>query len=361
MFEIFFIIALTLYSVQSVLFAVGARKKYEKLPDEKLPSVSVIVAARNEEENILECMGSLEKLVYTKEKIEVIIVNDRSTDSTGQIISDFIKDKPGFKTIIPTEGSGSLKGKANAIDNAIEIAKGEIIITTDADCTVSPSWAKTIASYYKDNVGIVCGYTTQKADRFFSGMQAVDFIFLLTVAAGAMNLGRPNSCIGNNMSYRKSAYNEAGGYKKIPFSVTEDFKLLMAIYELKKYKVIFPLDAGALVTSKPCPTFKSLYSQKKRWGVGGLDSDISGFAVMSIGVLTHTGMLLTPFFFSSLSLSLVLFKIIIDYFFLYAIFKKLKLRLKYFLTFEFYFILYVTALPFILLISRKVKWKGREF
>ena len=125
---------------------------------------------------------------------------------------------------------------------------------------------------------------TQESYNLFSGMQMVDFVFLLTIAGGAMNLGRPNSCIGNNMSYRRQAYDEAGGYKNIPFSVTEDFKLLMAIYKLKKYKVIFPIDAKALVSSKPCPDFKSLYSQKKRWGVGGLDSDVDGFFVMAVFV-----------------------------------------------------------------------------
>ena len=108
---------------------------------------------------------------------------------------------------------------------------------------------------------------------------------------------------------------------------------------------------------------ESLYSQKKRWGVGGLDSDISGFSVMAVGVITHIFMLLLPFFFSITALSLVLFKVFIDYVFVLKSFKKLnlKLPLSHYIVFEIYFILYVTALPFIVLINRKVKWKGREF
>jgi cellulose synthase/poly-beta-1,6-N-acetylglucosamine synthase-like glycosyltransferase len=363
MFDIIFLIAVCLYLFQTFLFVLGANKKYEKLTDDKLPSITIIVAARNEEANILECMESLDTLDYSSEKMEIIIANDRSTDLTGKIIEDFIKDKPLFKTIIPKRPSGFLKGKANAIDSAIEIAKGDVIITTDADCTVDPQWAKTIALYYKEDVGIVCGYTTQLAGSLFNGMQMIDFVFLLKVAAGAMNLGRPNSCIGNNMSYLKSVYKESGGYERIPFSVTEDFKLLMAIFKLKKYKIIFPLDAGALVTSKPCPDSKSLYHQKKRWGVGGLESDVFGFSVMAVGVVTHILMLLVPFFFSLMSLILLISKILIDYFFVYPTFKKLNLKLKfrYFFAFEIYFVLYVIALPVVLLFDRKVKWKGREF
>jgi cellulose synthase/poly-beta-1,6-N-acetylglucosamine synthase-like glycosyltransferase len=344
------------------MFSFGARKKYEKLPD-NLPSISVIVAARNEKDNILECMESLSNLEYPEGKMEIIIVNDRSTDNTGEIIEDFIKDKPLIKTIIPREPQGALKGKANAIDSAIDIATGEIILTTDADCTVSRTWARTIASYYTKDVGLVCGYTTQQSYSLFSGMQGIDFVYLLTVAAGAMNRGNPNSCIGNNMSYRKSAYEESGGYKNIPFSVTEDFKLLMAIHELNKYEIIFPLDPGALVVSKPCPNFKTLYHQKKRWGVGGLDSDLRGFAVMAKGIVAHIGMMLTPFFFSPVAVLLCLVKIFADLFFSYSIYKKLKIdfNIKYFLAFELYFILYVTFLPLVVLRSRKVKWKGREF
>ncbi len=79
-------------------------------------------------------------------------------------------------------------------------------------------------------LSMVCGYTNQKANNLYSKLFRIWILFiLLTVGGGAINLGKPLSAIGNNMSYRKSAYLEVGGYEKIPFSVTEDFQLLMAI------------------------------------------------------------------------------------------------------------------------------------
>lgn len=363
MFEIFFLISVSFYFIEIVIFIIGLNKKYPKLSFDKLPSVSVIVAARNEEQNILECLKSLAELDYPAEKLEIILVDDHSTDRTGEIIRNYINGKSQFKLIVPGTAIESLKGKTNALANALKIVNGEIILTTDADCTVSPHWVKTIASYYQNDVGFVGGFTTQKSETIFAGMQAVDFIYLLAVAAGTINLKKPLSCIGNNMSYRKSVYDQVGGYENLPFSVTEDFNLLMAIHKLKKYKIIYPLDDGGLVTSKPCEDWKSLFWQKKRWGVGGAESDLIGYLVMAWGFFSHIAMLLTPLFFSLTALYLCLFKIVVDYFFVYPVFNRLKLKLKlsHFVAFEIYFIVYVVLLPFIVLLNRKVKWKGREF
>ena len=239
-----------------------------------LPGVSVIVAARNEEKNILRCLESLDKLIYPEGKLEIILVDDQSTDNTGRIIDEFISDKKIFRKIISKKETEKLKGKTNALANGLEVANNEIIMTTDADCEVKPTWVKRTASYYFNNVGMVNGVTTQTAFDHFSGMQSLDFIYLLIVASSTINLGNPISCIGNNMSYRKEAYDEVGGYENLPFSVTEDFNLMMAIHRLEKYKIIFPVDKDTLVTSLPCPDIKSLLHQKKRWAVGGLGCSV---------------------------------------------------------------------------------------
>ena len=363
MFEIIFLIVLSIYFIELVIFSIGASKKFPRIPEEQLPAITIVVAARNEEENILTCLKSIDKVIYPDDKIEIIIVNDNSTDSTGQIIESFIKNKSKFKVIIPAGSIGPLKGKTNALANAIRISKGEIILTTDADCTVSPTWAKTIVSYYKDDVCFVGGFTTQEDKDPFQGMQAVDFIYLLTVAAGTINYKRPLSCIGNNMSYRKKAYVEIGGYESLPFSITEDLNLLLALHKLNKYKIIYPIDEGSLVTSRACPDWKTLFWQKKRWGVGGVKSEFIGYFIMAWGYLSNLGLLLAPFFSSIEALYLCIFKLLIDYFFVKQVFKKLKLKLKIssFAAFEIYFIIYVILLPFIVLPNRKVKWKGRDF
>ncbi|MDV7389781.1 hypothetical protein RZS08_00445, partial [Arthrospira platensis SPKY1] len=102
----------------------------------------------------------------------------------------------------------------------------------------------------------------------------------------------------------------------LPFSVTEDSLLLLTFHRLKKYKLLYPAEVEALVTSKACPDLKTLYRQKKRWGVGGLDTTLWGFGVMSTAFITHILILMAPFFLSAKLIYFILFKIFIDLFFL---------------------------------------------
>jgi len=363
MFEIIFFIVICGYFVHSVIYVIGVGKRFPTMEETELPTVSVIVAARNEEKNIQRCLKSLDKLIYPEGKLEIILVDDQSTDNTGKIIDEFISDKKIFRKIISKKETEKLKGKTNALANGLEVANNEIIMTTDADCEVKPTWVKRTASYYFNNVGMVNGVTTQTAFDHFSGMQSLDFIYLLIVASSTINLGNPISCIGNNMSYRKEAYDEVGGYENLPFSVTEDFNLMMAIYKLKKYKIIFPVDKDTLVISLPCPDVKSLFRQKKRWAVGGLDVPLRGFAIMANGFLSYLGILLTPFFYTPLCLYLIVLKIILDIFVIYPILRNLGIgkNFRYIISFQLYYLVYVLALPFIVLFSRKVAWKGRKY
>lgn len=364
MLEIIFIISVTGYFLMSFLFTIGVMKKFPRIADEsKLPSATVVVSARNEEDKILRTLQSLDNLEYPEGKLEILLVDDQSEDLTRKIIDDYIKDRPRFKKITTEKFHSKLIGKTRALTYALDKANGEIILTTDADCQVKPEWVKTVCSYYFDDVGMVSGFTTQEAKNGFSGMQAIDFIYLLTAGSGTVNIGIPISCIGNNMSYRKKAYEEVGGYEKLPFSVTEDFILLNAIKKLKKYKILFPLEEKALITSLPCKTWKSLLRQKKRWGVGGLGVPFIGFIIMVFGFLSNLFVLLTPFFFSPIWLYLAVFKIAIDFFVLLPVHRQLKItkNLKYFIQYQLYYLIYVIALPFIVLPNKKVIWKGREY
>ena len=363
MFEILFAIVIAAYFIQVVLLTIGSKKKFPKIEENKLPLATVIVAARNEEKNILNCLNSLNDLIYPDGKLEIIIIDDDSEDDTNNLIKNFISNKPKFQLIKPVKDFGETIGKARAIANAIEIAKGEIILTTDADCSVSPTWAKTTASYYQDDVVMVCGYTNQKKRNFFDSLQDMDFIYLLTVAGGAINLGKPLSAIGNNMSYRKSAYYQVGGYANIPFSVTEDFQLLMAINKLEGKKIIYPADREGLVTSEPCPDFKTLIQQKRRWAVGGLKSKIDNLIIISTGFWSALLTLFVPFFYTHNLLYLVLLKFLSDFFMVYFIYKKLRIDFSYwtFFLYEIYQTIYFTITGISLFFSRKVVWKGRKF
>lgn len=361
-FNLVFIIVVSLYILQQIIFLIGFKKKL-KINDNYEPFVSIIVAARNEEKNIRQCLESLAKVDYPEEKIEVIIVDDFSTDKTGRIIDEFTSKYSHFKKVIPVEKVIPKPGKANAIVNGIRNSRGEIIFTTDADCVVKPTWIKTQVKYFTDNVGVVTGFTFQKSYSQFTGMQNLDWVYLLTVAAGTINLGLPLSCIGNNMAYRRDAYDWVGGYENIKFSITEDFALLHKIHKHTHYKIVYPVEYDAVNLSEPCSDLKSLYRQKHRWGKGGLDAPLIGFLIMCWGWMSHF-LIITQFFWGDLmSLIITSFKFLSDRIFLSVPLKKFKMlnQLKYFAAFEIYFIIYVLILPFVVFLDKKVIWKEREY
>jgi cellulose synthase/poly-beta-1,6-N-acetylglucosamine synthase-like glycosyltransferase len=169
--------------------------------------------------------------------------------------------------------------------------------------------------------------------------------------------------IGNNLAVRRSAYDMTGGYRNIPFSVTEDYALVQAILKKSALEVRFPVDPRTVVTSKACPTWKQLYRQKQRWGVGGLDMIPRGKFIMLVGWACRVS-LLVGFFLSPLPLVLAAAGCLVltDLQFLWKPLRRLGRTgyLKYFPAFEVYFFFYVLLIAIVAYFSRGVVWKERK-
>ena len=149
--------SLCLYSLFTIYFTVGLhrlkifnRKKY-------LPTISIVVAVRNEESNLQLLLNSLVEQDYPKEKMEIIIVSDRSTDSSWQIINDFSNLYPFVKGIQLEEKTDDMTPKKYALTCGINNTGGEIILSTDGDCIVPKGWTRSMVSAFDDNTGIVVG------------------------------------------------------------------------------------------------------------------------------------------------------------------------------------------------------------
>jgi 1,2-diacylglycerol 3-beta-glucosyltransferase len=357
-------ILLFLYLIKILWFRTGAQRASRNETFPMTPFISIIVAARNEENNIAACLDAISKIDYPPELHEVIIVNDQSTDRTAEIIRSYQERMPNLLALETVGSVHKLRGKANAMSQAIERSKGEIICTTDADCVVPKDWVKNILRQYAPDVGCICGFTLIKNRNIFTGMQALDWAYLLTIASAGVGWGIPLSAVGNNMSFRRKAYDDVGGYKNVGFSVTEDFILFKAIAFQSSWKIRYPVDPSTLVWSEPCSTLKELFRQKKRWGNGGLDIHPMGFAIMSIGFFMSVALILFPFFCIPWTVWLAgLFgKFAGDALLLHYPLKKLGLLklMKYFVWYELYYLVYVTLLPFVVFLGGKVVWKDRK-
>lgn len=326
------------------------------------PTVSVIVAARNEEAFIERCVASLLCLDYPEGKLEIVVVNDGSTDRTEEIVKRYAGAHPSLKVLSTMPGEGNLRGKTNAVACGIEASSGEIIMFTDADCVVGADWVRSTVGYFDEGAGVVGGFTLLDDRTMFEGVQALDWVFLFGVASATAGWDLPLTAVGNNLAVRRVAYRETGGYAAIPFSVTEDYSLVQSIFRRTRYRVRFPLDPSTVVRSTACGSWRQLYRQKQRWGVGGLDMIFRGVLIMAGGWLVRAGLVgtfLTSGWVWGLSYGAVMAAA--DFAFLLRplrLFGRMR-TLRYFPVFEVYFFAAVLATPVIAFFSRQVVWKER--
>jgi 1,2-diacylglycerol 3-beta-glucosyltransferase len=357
------LVCTALYAAEMLLLTIGLRRANRKPPAVAgEPTVSVIVAARNEEAHIARCVDSLLRLDYPADKLEIVVVNDASRDRTGEILAGYLP-RPGLRVLETSAEPGPLRGKTNAVATGIRNSSGEFILLTDADCTVGRGWVRETVHSFSPETGIVGGFTGLETERLFDRIQALDWFFLFSLASGAAGWSKPLTVIGNNFAIRRAAYEKTGGYEAIPFSVTEDYALVHAVLDRTEYAVRFPMHPEALVESHPCASLRHLFQQKRRWGVGGLDMVFRGMMIMAIGWITRLFVLVgiagsAPFAAVVAALAIV----VSDVLFLSAplrVYRRLRL-FRSLLVFECYLTSYALLLPFIAMLSRKVIWKERR-
>lgn len=229
-------------------------------------SVSVLIAARNEEENIARTLDCIVAQDFPKELLEIIVVDDHSTDATAAIVATYA-DR-GVTLIQLNEGSQLNSYKKLAISRAIAQAKGEIIVTTDADCRMGRSWLKTIVQYFQEADAYLVSspvvYTEEKSS--FERLQTLEFLYLIGLGAAGIGNGNPTTCNGANLAYRKDVFWEMGGFKGIDNLASGDDELFLhKVAEKHADRIGFCKSVEAIVFTDAKPDLKSFISQRKRW------------------------------------------------------------------------------------------------
>ena len=255
------------------------RERSRWQPNIAVPTVTVLVPARNEAENIERCVNSLLSVDYPVEKLEVIIVDDRSSDATPEILDRLASGHSVLKVLhrTPQEVDPNLRGKAGALQYGIDHAAGEIIVMTDADCIVNPQWIRAMVSPFADpKVGIVNALTSVSGDGFFDRIQDVEWTYTEVMACGGVGNNTPLGCFGNNLAIRRDVFNGLGGYRKIPFSVTEDMALQLAVHEAG-HTVRYLIRPDITVETNPCTTLLEYIKQHHRWVRGGTGLGMRAF------------------------------------------------------------------------------------
>lgn len=235
------------------------------------PFVTIIVPFRNESEVILKCLRSLETQNYPHEKYEILFIDDFSSDNS---ILELNSNKRLLNTqviSVPNDFQ-KLSPKKRGIKLGIEKSRGEIILTTDADCVHPKEWIETMVSAFDDTTGFISGPVKfSDTKRFFGKIQQLEFGGLVLTGAGLIGSNKPTICNAANIAYRKEAFNYVGGFEDNQhLSSGDDEFLMQKIANSGKYKVHFLFSAKALVETEANKTLSGFIQQRKRWASKGL-------------------------------------------------------------------------------------------
>jgi cellulose synthase/poly-beta-1,6-N-acetylglucosamine synthase-like glycosyltransferase len=345
----------------------------------ELPFVSIIIAARNEEKNIGDCIESILAQTYSERNFEVIVVNDHSTDETAQVVNSFHEENIrliNLEDFIQTKSLNSYKKKS--IETALQFAKGELIVTTDADCIAPAKWLETLVSFYLEkNPIFVClpvRYIEPSADthflkKFLIRFQCLDFLTLQGISGASVYKKFHGMCNGANLAYEKKVFYEVNGFEGIDELASGDDMLLMhKIQKLHPEKVMYLKSPEVIVDTKAAASVHDFLNQRIRWA-SKADSytDKKITAVLLLVYFFNAWILvlaIAAFFFENafvlLLISLVS-KTFFELFFLFPVakfFKQQKLLL-WFIPAEPFHVLYTIIAGWLGRFG-SYKWKGRK-
>jgi cellulose synthase/poly-beta-1,6-N-acetylglucosamine synthase-like glycosyltransferase len=228
--------------------------------------VTVMIAARNEEESISKTIEDLLAQDYPKHLIEIIIADDHSTDNTAAIIKSY--EQQGVKLLQLQLGDALNSYKKKAIAEAIKLSTGDFLMATDADCRMGTSWISTVVGFYEQNdlVMISSPVTYFQEQSVFERMQTLDFSSLIGMGGSFMTNGFAATCNGANFAYRKDVFYEVGGFTGIDELASGDDELLLHKVAVKyPGRIAFLKRREAIVYTHAKPNLKEFMQQRRRW------------------------------------------------------------------------------------------------
>ncbi len=283
-FSLFYLLLGCVYAIILLYFLTGIYRIKRKHNTDMYP-VSILVPARNEEDNILNCLTSLDRQTYPRNLYEVIVIDDGSTDHTATIVEKYIENKSSMRLIKHKVQEGTPTFKKHALAFGIGHATGEIIMTIDADTRAQPGWIQEMVNQYDGQTGLVAGLITfdrASEKNIFHKLQTLEFAGLVFCGVGSMGNNNPVICNGANLSYRRRVFDEVGGFEghdHLPSG--DDDLLLQNIHRRTDWKVSYLLDYDTINFTKPMNGIKNFLNQRSRWASKSIHYPSKGlFAVM---------------------------------------------------------------------------------
>jgi len=328
------------------------------------PFVSVIIPARNEENNIVPCLEALVNQTYPQHLYEIIVVDDASTDATKHLVREFADRHNNISLLELEESNTNVSPKKRAIEAGVRESRGEIIFTTDADCRVPSGWLETLLRYFDKDTGLVFSWLlVNPGDTLLSKLESLDSFGLVLVGASACGLGFPFLANGANLAYRKSLFTEINGFQGNEHIASgDDDLLLQKIIKQSNLKAVFAPDRSASVRTEANHTLKAFFSQRVRWASksGSYPLHVLGLEIFIYCFFLLLLLTIPLLFVSFVPLIFLVTKLLLDYIIINKGCKLLNrpLSLVRFLTANLFQMAYILFVSIAGLVGQ-FSWKGR--
>jgi cellulose synthase/poly-beta-1,6-N-acetylglucosamine synthase-like glycosyltransferase len=370
----FSFIVIFVYAILIVWLLLGLKKlkPYEVVSASEFQSFSMVIAFRDESDNLPDLLNSISKLNYPHHQFEVIFVDDDSKDDSIKIIEDFKSKFPKIDIVLISNIRKTKAPKKDAIHSAISISKYDWIYTTDADCVLPENGLEIVSNLIQDkNPVFIAGMVNyQEGNGFLNKFQQYDWLSLNGFTMSGFGRNKPMICSGANLVYRKNNFLELGGFDGNNNVVSgDDVFLLQKFIEQYPHQVTFLNHKDSIVFTKPLTHWKAVVEQHKRWMAK--TGYIKNNFIKSIGIVvlfTNISWVILFFasFFNSKNLNYFLFfyflKLLMDGLYIYLISQKMKQK-----TNAFFFALSQIIYPFFSIwvvisgFTYGFVWKERKF
>ncbi|PLW93742.1 MAG: glycosyl transferase family 2 [Marinilabiliales bacterium] len=237
----------------------------EKTPKkQRLPSVSIVIAAKNEYLNLKENLPFILTMDYPD--YEVIVVDDHSQDDTNELLADFKLMYSRLKVLTLKDSLTFFEGKKFPLSIGIKEAKNEVLLLTDADCKpASNDWIKHMVSQYDENTELVLGYGKfyRRKWSLLSMLVRYDTLHSAIQYFSAALSGFPYMGVGRNLSYKRRLFLESDGFTSHYDVISGDDDIFVSQHARKKNCRIC-LRPQSFVYSRSKKRLGSWWHQKKR-------------------------------------------------------------------------------------------------
>lgn len=350
------LIAYSLFLLLATVLWLSARTPGGEYSGER---VSAIVVVRNEEENIVQLLESFR--VQTHENLEVILVDDQSTDQTVAYAESVAL--PNLRILRLEEAERGTAPKKAGIEKAMKEATGSLIFTTDGDCVLPAGLIGSYAGLFSDPaVQMISGPVTFTREKtLWNQLQTVEFSSLVGSAAVGIFLNQPIMSSAANLAYRKAAFLEVGGYSDNTGTASGDDEFLMnKIHKRYRNGILFARNKKCIVETRATKTLQEFYRQRKRWA--GKWSRGQNPASQITAILIFLVNALTIWFLATGRWEVVLFRFFAEALFLAAvlIFLKRWKTILYIPLTQLIYPFYAVFFGLISLVPTPYTWKGRR-